>query len=33
MKLIYRTLLRSIYADKEIADESIRSSGLNWTAV
>ncbi|MDX3224884.1 NAD(P)-binding oxidoreductase [Streptomyces sp. ME19-01-6] len=32
-KLIYSTLLRSIYADKEIADESIRSSGLDWTVV
>jgi putative NADH-flavin reductase len=32
-KLIYRTLLRSIYANKEIADEHIRSSGLDWTVV
>ncbi|MGI5426478.1 NAD(P)-dependent oxidoreductase [Streptomyces sp. CA-179760] len=32
-KLIYGTLLRSIYADKAIADESIRSSGLDWTVV
>ncbi|MFI6732374.1 NAD(P)-dependent oxidoreductase [Nonomuraea sp. NPDC050451] len=32
-KLIYRTLLRSIYADKKIADERIRSSGLDWTVV
>ncbi|MFI6369451.1 NAD(P)-dependent oxidoreductase [Streptomyces sp. NPDC050546] len=32
-KAIYRTLLRSIYADKEIADERIRSSGLDWTVV
>ncbi|SDN11015.1 Putative NADH-flavin reductase [Streptomyces sp. cf386] len=32
-KLIYRTLLRSLYADKAIADESIRSSGLDWTIV
>jgi putative NADH-flavin reductase len=32
-KLIYSTLLRSIYADKEIADERIRSSGLDWTVV
>jgi len=32
-KLIYSTLLRSIYADKEIADDSIRSSGLDWTVV
>ncbi|MFI7019272.1 NAD(P)-dependent oxidoreductase [Streptomyces sp. NPDC050164] len=32
-KVIYRTLLRSIYANKEIADDSIRSSGLDWTVV
>ncbi|GAA3825412.1 NAD(P)-dependent oxidoreductase [Streptomyces phyllanthi] len=32
-KAIYRTLLRSIYADKEIADERIRNSGLDWTVV
>ncbi|MFJ7295778.1 NAD(P)-dependent oxidoreductase [Streptomyces collinus] len=32
-KTIYRTLLRSIYADKEIADDRIRSSGLDWTVV
>jgi len=32
-KLIYRTLLRDIYANKAIADESIRSSGLEWTIV
>ncbi|MFF0084457.1 NAD(P)-dependent oxidoreductase [Streptomyces canus] len=32
-KLIYGTLLRSIYADKAIADETIRSSGLDWTVV
>lgn len=32
-KAIYRTLLRSIYADKEIADERIRSSALDWTVV
>jgi putative NADH-flavin reductase len=32
-KAIYRTLLRSIYADKEIADERIRTSGLDWTVV
>ncbi|MFI9580512.1 NAD(P)-dependent oxidoreductase [Streptomyces sp. NPDC052236] len=32
-KLIYRTLLRSVYANKEISDESIRSSGLDWTLV
>lgn len=32
-KLIYGTLLRSLYADKAIADEDIRSSGLDWTVV
>ncbi|ELP65022.1 hypothetical protein STRTUCAR8_04036, partial [Streptomyces turgidiscabies Car8] len=32
-KLIYRSLLRALYADKEIADERIRRSGLDWTVV
>lgn len=32
-KLTYRMFLRSIYANKEIADNSIRSSGLDWTVV
>ncbi|PNG24121.1 NAD(P)-dependent oxidoreductase [Streptomyces cahuitamycinicus] len=32
-KTIFRTLLRSIYADKRIADDRIRSSGLDWTVV
>lgn len=33
-KLIYRTLLRSIYRNKETAaDDSIRSSRLDWTLV
>ncbi|MFF0156907.1 NAD(P)-dependent oxidoreductase [Streptomyces sp. NPDC005263] len=32
-KLIYRTVTRAIYADKEIADERIRNSGLDWTVV
>lgn len=32
-KLIYSTLLRSLYADKALADDSIRSSGLDWTVV
>ncbi|MFG3498870.1 NAD(P)-dependent oxidoreductase [Streptomyces sp. NPDC047928] len=32
-KLKYATLLRSLYANKEIADERIRSSGLDWTLV
>jgi putative NADH-flavin reductase len=32
-KIGYRTFLRGIYADKKIADERIRSSGLDWTLV
>jgi uncharacterized protein YbjT (DUF2867 family) len=32
-KAVYRTLLRSLYADKAIADDNIRSSGLDWTVV
>ncbi|MFE2470868.1 MULTISPECIES: NAD(P)-dependent oxidoreductase [Streptomyces] len=32
-KMIYRTLLRNIYANKATADESIRSSGLDWTII
>lgn len=32
-KVIYSTLLRSIYADKKISDDRIRSSGLDWTVV
>lgn len=32
-KAIYRTLLRAIYADKEIADDHVRTSGLDWTVV
>lgn len=32
-KLIYRTLLRSLYANKKIADAQIRASGLDWTVV
>ncbi|MFG3343416.1 NAD(P)-dependent oxidoreductase [Glycomyces sp. NPDC048151] len=32
-KLIYRTLLRDIYADKRLAEEELQSSGLDWTIV
>lgn len=32
-KVLYRTMLRSIYAQKEIADSLVRSSGLDWTVV
>lgn len=32
-KIVYRTLLRSVFADKKIADDRIRSSGLDWTLV
>lgn len=32
-KLIYRTLLRSLYADKKVADQAIRRSGRDWTLV
>lgn len=32
-KATYRTLLRSIYADKAVADERIRTSALDWTIV
>src|SRR4029077_12954004 len=32
-KLMFRTLLRSIYADKAIADAAIQSSSLDWTIV
>jgi putative NADH-flavin reductase len=32
-KLIYRTLLRSIYAQKKIADSLIRTSDQDWTVV
>lgn len=32
-KVIYHTMLRSIYAQKEIADAMIRASGLDWTLV
>ncbi|MBT2422793.1 NAD(P)H-binding protein [Streptomyces sp. ISL-22] len=32
-KVMYRTLLRNIYANKEISERAIRSSGLDWTLV
>ena len=32
-KGIYSTLLRSLYADKAVADDLVRASGLNWTIV
>lgn len=32
-KVIYRTLLRDIYANKELSERAIRSSGLDWTLV
>jgi putative NADH-flavin reductase len=32
-KLMYRTMLRSIYAEKEAADSLVRTSGLDWTLV
>ncbi|MBZ3906035.1 NAD(P)-dependent oxidoreductase [Streptomyces griseiscabiei] len=32
-KAIYSTLLRGLYANKEIADEAVRGSGLDWTVV
>ncbi|MFC9913244.1 NAD(P)-dependent oxidoreductase [Streptomyces sp. NPDC127197] len=32
-KAMYRTFLRNIYANKEISEQTIRSSGLDWTLV
>ena len=32
-KLFFRTALRHIYADKAIADDFVRRSGLDWTLV
>jgi putative NADH-flavin reductase len=32
-KLAFRIFLRSIYSDKAIADDQLRSSGLEWTLV
>ena len=32
-RLVFRTLLRGIYADKFVGDQLIRSSGLDWTIV
>ena len=32
-KVIYSTLLRNLYADKELSERGIRSSALDWTLV
>ena len=32
-RLMFRTMLRDIYADKETADEAVRKSNLQWTIV
>jgi uncharacterized protein YbjT (DUF2867 family) len=32
-KVMYRTFLRNIYANKELSEQEIRSSGLDWTLV
>lgn len=32
-KVMYRTFLRNIYANKEVSERAIRSSGLDWTLV
>ncbi|MGW2523468.1 NAD(P)-dependent oxidoreductase [Streptomyces sp. NPDC001617] len=32
-KVMYRTFLRWLYENKEVADDSIRSSDLDWTVV
>ncbi|MEU0073799.1 SDR family oxidoreductase [Streptomyces sp. NPDC006332] len=32
-KVMYRTFLRNIYANKEESEKAIRSSGLDWTLV
>jgi putative NADH-flavin reductase len=32
-RVIYRTMLRDIYADKDLAEREIRASGLDWTIV
>ncbi|WP_457214076.1 NAD(P)-dependent oxidoreductase [Mycobacteroides abscessus] len=32
-KFMYSTMLRDIYADKKIAEQAIRASGLEWTLV
>lgn len=32
-QMVYRTMLRSIYREKEIADSLMRGSGLDWTIV
>lgn len=32
-RTMYRTMLRRVYANKKIADDRIRASGLDWTVV
>lgn len=32
-KVMYRTFLRDIYANKRIAEQTIRASGMDWTLV
>jgi putative NADH-flavin reductase len=32
-KLVFKTFLRNLYADKETANELIRNSGLQWTLI
>ncbi len=32
-KVIYRTLLRNVYANKELSERMIRAGGLDWTLV
>lgn len=32
-KILYRTVLRDIYANKAVAEQTIRASGLDWTIV
>ncbi|MEU5677055.1 MULTISPECIES: NAD(P)-dependent oxidoreductase [Streptomyces] len=32
-KAMYRTMLKGVYANKKIADDRIRASGLDWTLV
>jgi putative NADH-flavin reductase len=32
-KLVYRTFLRNLYANKAISEKAIRASGLDWTLV
>ncbi len=30
---MYRTVLRNLYANKELSEQAVRSSGLDWTLV